>query len=158
MQKKRRKTIGVIMSNLMAALKNPFDPKIIHWRVGSTNRDKTSGIALAYIDARDAEKRLDDVMGLNWANRYPFEGCCDIGLKIDNEWIWRSNGAGPTDIEGEKGRYSDAFKRAATMWGVGRYLYYLPTVWVPLTPQGKSHVIKAPPKLPNWALPRDIKI
>ena len=145
------------MSELLTALKNPFNPKVIHWRVGATNKDKTSGIALAYINARDAEKRLDEVMGLNWANRHPYEGCCEIGLKIDNEWIWRANGAGETDIEGQKGRYSDSFKRAATMWGVGRYLYYLPTVWVPLTPQGRSHVIKTPPKLPNWALPKAIK-
>ena len=99
------------------ALKEPFDPKLIHWRVGATTKDKSKGIALAYINARDAMKRLDDVMGMNWQCRYPFEGCCEIGLLINGEWIWRSNGAGETDIEGEKGRYSDAFKRAAVMWG-----------------------------------------
>lgn len=138
-------------------LKEPFDPRLIHWRVGATNKEKTSGIALAYINARDAMKRLDDVMGMNWQCRYPFEGCCEIGLFINGEWIWRSNGAGETDIEGEKGRYSDAFKRAAVMWGVGRYLYYLPNAWVPLKPQGRTHVIAHPPQLPKWALPEDQK-
>lgn len=138
-------------------LKAPFDPRLIHWRVGATSGDKSKGIALAYINARDAMKRLDDVMGLDWQCRYPFEGCCDIGLKINGEWVWRSNGAGETDIEGEKGRYSDAFKRAAVMWGVGRYLYYLPNIWVPLKAQGKSHVIAEIPKLPDWAIPQGAK-
>jgi hypothetical protein len=143
--------------DLIDALKNPFDPKVLHWRVGATNKEKTSGIALAYINARDAEKRFDEVMGLNWANRHPYEGCCEIGLKINNEWIWRANGAGETDIEGEKGRYSDSFKRAATMWGVGRYLYYLPNIWVPIKAQGRSHVLAQTPNLPAWALPKATK-
>jgi hypothetical protein len=136
-------------------LKEPFNPSVIHWRVGATTQDKSKGIALAYIDARDAMKRLDDVCGDGWQVEYPFEGCCRIGIKIDGEWLWRSNGAGETDVEGEKGRYSDAFKRAAVLWGIGRYLYYLPNEWVALTPKGRSHVIAQTPKLPNWALPKE---
>lgn len=142
---------------IMWKLKEPFSQSKIHFRVGATSGDKSKGIALAYINARDAMKRLDDVMGLNWQCRYPFEGCCEIGLYINGEWLWRSNGAGETDIEGEKGRYSDAFKRAAVMWGIGRYLYYLPNDWVPLKQQGKTHVIAQPPRLPKWALPEEEK-
>lgn len=142
------------MARIAWALKEPFDPRVIHWRVGATNQDKTKGIALAYLNARDAMKRLDDVMGMKWQCRYPFEGCCEIGLFIDGEWIWRSNGAGETDIEGEKGRYSDAFKRAAVMWGIGRYLYYLPNTWFAIKPKGKSHVLAEQPTLPEWALPK----
>lgn len=139
---------------ILEKLKEPFDPRVIHWRVGATTGDKSKGIALAYLNSRDVMKRLDEVMGLDWQCEYPFEGCCRIGLKIGQEWHWRSNGAGETDIEGEKGQYSDAFKRAAVLWGVGRYLYYLPNIWVELTPQGKSHIIKTPPQLPDWALPK----
>ena len=135
-------------------LKEPFDPAVISWRVGATNGDKTKGIALAYIDARDVMKRLDDVFGLDWQDRYPFVGCCEIGLKINGEWIWRANGAGETDVEGEKGQYSDAFKRAAVMWGIGRYLYYLPNSWVAIKPQGKSFVLAETPALPAWAIPK----
>jgi hypothetical protein len=139
-------------------LKQPFSPKVVHWRTGATNarslgvsaKQATSGIALAYVDARDVMKRLDDVCGDSWQVEYPFEGCCRIGIKIDNEWVWRSNGAGETDIEGEKGRYSDAFKRAAVLWGVARYLYYLPNVWCKL----KNGNIENPPQLPGWALPK----
>ena len=136
------------------ALKEPFDPKVISWRVGSTNGDKTKGIALAYIDARDVMKRLDDVMGLEWQCRYPFVGCCEIGIKINNEWVWRANGADETNVEGVKGQYSDALKRAAVAFGVGRYLYYLPNVWVALKTQGRSHVLAEHPQLPAWAIPK----
>lgn len=142
---------------MLEALKAPFDPRLIHWRVGATTKDKDKGIALAYINARDVMKRLDDVCGLNWQAEYPFEGCCRIGLKVDGEWIWRTNGAGETDVEGEKGRYSDAFKRAAVLWGIGRYLYYLPNVWVPLKAQGRTHVIAQTPQLPTWAMPNQGK-
>jgi hypothetical protein len=130
----------------------------VHWRVGATNAKKnngvpTKGIALAYVNARDVMKRLDDVCGDNWQVEYPFAGCCRIGIKIDNEWLWRSNGAGETDVEGEKGQFSDAFKRAAVLWGVGRYLYYLDNIWCDVD---KYKKIANPPKLPNWALPKPI--
>ena len=138
-------------------LKEPFDPKVIHWRVGATNAKKlgckpweaTSGIALAYLNARDVMKRLDDVCGDNWQARHPYKGYCEIGLLIDGEWLWRGDGAGETDVEGEKGQFSDALKRAAVLWGIGRYLYYLPNNWVDLD-NGK---IVKPPSLPAWAIP-----
>ena len=161
--------------NVFHELSRPFPERKVHWRIGSTNQkaearrtgDKnakpTKGIPLAYIDARDVMDRLDFVVGPeNWQDRYPFEGCCEIGIKfIDSiinrndprpsyEWIWKSNGAGKTDFEGEKGQYSDAFKRAAVLWGIGRYLYGLPNEWVDLDNYGKP---KTQPKLPAWATP-----
>lgn len=147
------------MSTITARLKEPFDPKAIHWRAGATNAKKNNGkptkaIALAYVNARDVMKRFDDVCGDHWQVEYPFDGCCRIGVKVGDEWVWRSNGAGETDVEGEKGKFSDAFKRAAVLWGVGRYLYYLPNVWCDLD-QYKN--IVTPPKLPNWALPKQEK-
>lgn len=140
------------MNEIINRLKAPFPPEVVHWRIGARTQDRSSGIALAYIDARDVMKRLDDVCGVYWQDRYPFEGCCEIGIKIDNEWLWRANGSGETDIEGEKGRYSGAFKRAAVNWGIGRYLYYLPNMWVPLKNQGKQ--LANLPELPKWAIPR----
>jgi hypothetical protein len=115
-------------------LASPFPPSLVSWRVGSMNKEKTSGMALAYIDARDVMRRLDDVCGPGgWQARYPHANgktICEIGLRIGDEWVWKANGAGDTDIEAEKGAISDAFKRAAVMWGVGRYLYDLPSPWV----------------------------
>ena len=49
-------------------------------------------------------------------------------------------------------------KRAAVQWGIGRYLYKLPSVWVKIKPQGKTYVIDEVPKLPNWATVDNKKI
>lgn len=117
----------------------PFAPGLVSWRIGSMAKKpdangKTKGRALAYIDARDVMRRLDDVCGpANWQCRYPHANgktICEIGIKVDGEWVWKANGAGDTDIEAEKGAISDAFKRAAVLWGIGRYLYDLDSPWV----------------------------
>lgn len=145
--------------NILDQLKYPFPVDAIHWRVGSTNGDKTKGMALAYIDARDVMQRLDMVMGADWQCRYSHHGpqgtICEVGLYIDGEWRWRSDGAGETDYEATKGAMSDAFKRAAVRWGVGQYLYSLGTSWVPITSRGRSYIIEDDnrPQLPNWAIP-----
>ncbi len=141
--------------NLEQQLAAPFPVSRIHWRVGARTKDKSKGIALAYIDARDVMKRLDDVVGgLNWQNRYTHvtdKGVvCEIGIRVGEEWLWRANGAGDTQVEAEKGAMSDAFKRAAVLWGIGRYLYALPNTWCEL--EGGQR-IKAPPALPTWATP-----
>lgn len=128
-------------------LSAPFPVDEIEWRVGSTNKEKTKGMALAYIDARAVMERLDDVCGpANWQCRYPHANgktCCEVGIKIDGEWVWKSDGAGDTDFEGIKGAFSDAFKRAAVRWGIGRYLYDLDAPWVEIEQRGRSYVIAA---------------
>lgn len=133
-------TVRTIMTELAAA----FPPDAISWRVGSTTSDKSKGMALAFLDARDVQARLDAVMGADWQCEYvPMAdgtSCCRIGLKIDGEWRWRANGAGATDVEGEKGRYSDSFKRAAVMWGIGVYLYNTDSPWLDLVQKGRTHV------------------
>lgn len=128
-------------------LRAPFPPDRISWRVGSTNQAKTKGMALAYIDARDVMERLDEVCGPSgWQDRYPHaqgKTVCAIGIKVGEEWIWKEDGAGDTDFEADKGALSDAFKRAAVRWGIGRYLYDLAAPWVEIEPMGaKSHKIK----------------
>lgn len=148
------------MKEILEKLKEPFPSDYIKWRVGATTGDKSKGIALAYIDSRAVQDRLDDVIGAeNWQDEYQFgtqgEIICKIGIKIENEWIWKSDGAGQTDFEAEKGGLSDAFKRAAVKWGIGRYLYGLGANWVPIKKQGKSYQIVNPPRLPDWALPDD---
>jgi len=132
--------------NTFDRLKAPFPPSSVHWRVGSTNKDKTNGLALAYLDARDVMERLDEVVGPDrWQNRYPHANgktVCEIGIKIGDEWIWKADGSGDTDVEAEKGALSDAFKRAAVRWGIGQYLYGLGNVWVEIEPFGRSYKIK----------------
>lgn len=144
------------MTDLCKRLSEPFDPAIVSWRVGPTTADKSKGMALAYVDARDVMRRLDEVCGPeNWQDEYPWSDgkrvVCRIGVKLltsdpanpdrQYEWVWKTDGAGDTDTEGEKGALSDAFKRAAVKWGIGRYLYDVDTPWVQIEKRGNSYVI-----------------
>lgn len=131
---------------LFDALCAPFAPEEIDWRVGSTSQDKTKGMALAYLDARAVMDRLDSVCGPDaWQCNYVVSGplaVCNIGMKMpEGEWIWKADGAGASDIEAEKGMLSDALKRAAVRWGVGRYLYQMDSPWVALEAAGRSYRI-----------------
>lgn len=121
----------------------PFAAEEIEWRIGSTNQDKTKGMALAYMDARAVMDRFDAVCGPDgWQCNYTMSGAiaiCNIGVLMPSgNWIWKADGAGATDVEGEKGMLSDALKRAAVRWGVGRYLYEMDSPWVAIVQRGKS--------------------
>lgn len=146
-------------------LRAPFPLSQVQWRIGATNSKKTSGLAVPYVDARTVMARFDDVLGFGmWGDNYKELGerlICEISVKIDNEWVVRSDGCATTgeqdDTEYEKGGLSDAFKRAAVKWGVGRYLYFLPQCWVEIEPYGKSHKMTTKPDasmLPAWAIPQ----
>lgn len=138
-------------------LSKPFDPSKVHWRVGQVSKkNPTKATALCYIDARDVMERFDEVCGPgNWEDSYTETArgrvICTIRVKVDGEWVGKSDGAGDTAIEGEKGGISDAFKRAAVKWGVGRYLYDIPAQWVQID-QYKKILPSEAPKLQK-ALP-----
>lgn len=112
----------------------PFPPDAISWRAQSLTADKTKAMALAYIDARDVMDRLDAVVGpANWQDSYSETPkgrlICTLSIRADGEWISKSDGAGDTDVEGDKGAISDSLKRAAVKWGIGRYLYDIKAPW-----------------------------
>ena len=117
------------------ALKMPFDVSKLKSYPGA------NGKTLHHINARDVMFRLDSILGpLNWQDSYEEvlgRIICTIKVRIGDEWISKSDGAGDTKIEAEKGGISGAFKRAGVKWGVGRYLYYL----------------NGAKKLPSWADP-----
>jgi hypothetical protein len=107
-------------------------------------RQGPGGRMLDYIDARFVMDRLDDLLGPgNWQNAYDLGAngkvSCRIGINVEGEWVWKADGAGETDIEGEKGSFSDAFKRAAVHWGIGRDLYGAST-------SGTGRVTSPPPR------------
>lgn len=136
--------------DILERLSGPFPPSVVSWRVGNTNGDKTKGMALAYIDARDVQDRLNDVCGpFGWQCRHEVSHdkrvTCHVGVRDTEggDWVWKSDGAGETDYEGEKGSYSDSFKRACVKWGIGRYLYDLDSPWVAVEQKGRSVVIPA---------------
>jgi hypothetical protein len=138
---------------LFTALCEPFPIEEIAWRVGPTNErsrkegDPLRGQPLCYVDARTVMDRLDSVCGFDgWQCHYtPGVGTsivCNIGVRVAGDWIWKGDGAGATDMEAEKGALSDAFKRAAVRWGVGRYLYEVKAPWLELEVRGKSSFIR----------------
>ncbi|OOY15100.1 Rad52/Rad22 family DNA repair protein [Thioclava sp. DLFJ4-1] len=119
-------------------LAKPFPNEAVHWRVQGQPFERNgthSAMALAYIDARDVMDRLDEVCGAGgWKDSYTETASgrviCTLSIKIGDEWVSKSDGAGGTQVEAEKGGISDALKRAAVKWGIGRYLYRLDSPWV----------------------------
>jgi hypothetical protein len=124
-----------------------FPREYIQWRAQSITKEGDNAKALAYIDARAVMDRLDSVCGpAGWTDSYAETPkgrlICTLSINIDGQWISKSDGAGDTDVEGDKGAISDALKRAAVKWGIGRYLYDMPTPWVPCESyekNGKRH-------------------
>jgi hypothetical protein len=84
-------------------------------------------MCVAYVDARQVQDRLDEVCGPGgWQNKYmAMDGSlyCGIGIKFGDEWVWKWDCGTESNIEKQKGQASDAFKRSAVQWGVGRFLY-----------------------------------
>lgn len=124
------------------------------WRVQSFSKNVAKAQCVAYIDARDVEDLLDEVVGKeNWQDDYKmidgklFAG---IGIRIntggathiEEQWVWKWDTGVESNIEKEKGQVSDSFKRAAVKWGIGRFLYSLPIKYV------KSNAIKTETNYP----------
>lgn len=124
---------------------SPFDPlqraavKIaaedISWRIGNTwDRDNVKwGTLLGYIDARTCMDKLD-ALDPEWESDFEphlnqGEGSCVV-CRLTVGGKTRTDVGTPSDIEGPKGAFSDALKRAAVQFGIGRELYELPTIAV----------------------------
>ena len=144
---------------LTLALAEPFDPTEVKFKpaVVSGNR----AMAIAYVDARVIQDRLDEVCGVaGWQDEYEClpDGnvVCRLRLHLGDQWITKMDVGGPSEQPDEgdrrKAAFSDALKRAAVKFGVGRYLYRLPSQWVDYDPQKRQFV--RTPKLPPAALPR----
>ena len=135
---------------IIKRLREPFAFQEIEWKIQVATQDKAKGMAVAYIDSRAIQKRLDEAVGaFNWQNIYStWQDKSQIcGISIFNneskEWVTKYDGAENTDIEPIKGGLSDAFKRSAIQWGIGRYLYELTGLWVEIEQRGKSSIIKS---------------
>lgn len=157
----------------LSELRKQFASDDIEWRIGQSGTKKNGEAwakVLAYVTNRAIQNRLDDVCGPeNWRNEYrrgPDGGVlCGISIRIDGEWITKFDGAPNTEFEAIKGGLSDAMKRSAVQWGIGRYLYDLGESWATFARDGEKAKYKAkidgqwlswsPPTLPAWALPSD---
>jgi len=118
-------------------------------------------LALAYVDARVIQDRLDEILGVEgWQDEYETlaDGSvvCRLRLKLGEQWITKMDVGSPSEQpdggDRLKAAFSDALKRAAVKFGVGRYLYRLPAQWADYDPV-KKQFTQTPP-LPGFAVPK----
>ena len=127
------------------ALVRPFPPDEIELRAGATSKDKTRALALAYADPRTYQDRLDEVVGIEqWSDDYVPVPTTASTVAL----LCRLTIAGVTKCDIGESPASDpnawtvaaaqAFKRACAKFGIGRYLYHLPQVWLPYDERTKQ--------------------
>ncbi|MDD6736045.1 MAG: Rad52/Rad22 family DNA repair protein [Clostridiales bacterium] len=134
----------------------PFPSSDVKWRLQNINKEKLTGIAVPYLDARAIADRLDAVVGQNrWKDDYrEWKGIDDQGKPIYaqlctiyiydedlKEWIGKTDGAENTEHEPVKGGLSDSFKRCAVKWNIGRYLYKFNAENVSVKQWGRTYYI-----------------
>lgn len=158
---------------LFKKLTAPFKPEEIDWRIqngGIKNREPWALIT-SYVDARAVQNRLDEVIGPeNWQVSYtpqPSGFLCSLSIKLVDVWVSKEDGAEHTDIEPFKGGISKALVRAASCWGIGRYLYDTPTTYATFVEKGVSGARHSkidhqdfywlPPQLAATSSPRPIQ-
>jgi hypothetical protein len=146
--------INTLTSEVIAALSVPPPKDRISWKLQAGYKKDpqtgkpTRGLVVAYIDARDVQDRLDEVVGAeNWSDAYtvveinPSRVSVECRLtvygitKADVGTGTKSGKDDPGDNLA-KGAYSDALKRAAVKFGIGRFLYDLEKFYVDLDGNG----------------------
>lgn len=144
---------------ITAALSQPFDVHEVKFKPQSVKGNRA--LAIGYVDARVVQDRLDAVLGVeNWQDDYQILGdggvVCSLSLKLGAEWVKKvdvgSQSEQPDGGDRLKAAFSDALKRAAVKFGIGRYLYRLPAQWCDYDPTKKQFT--KTPILPPFAIPR----
>lgn len=121
----------------------------IKYRIGTTSKPGASkkwATVLVYIDARTAQEELDEKFGSeNWQYTWSSTPGHDFAihgeLRVkteDGTWISREDVGYPQankmkkkvdETEVLKDAVSDAQKRCAVQFGIGRFLYDAPNLW-----------------------------
>lgn len=157
----------------LLVLTRPLKREQIDFKVAQVTKgnDTVWCSILAYKDARTDMQVLDEACGqLNWQVTYQRDSKgvlqCSIGVFKEEilGWVWKTSNGVESDFESEKGEYSDAFKRAGFMWGIGRQLYDFPKIMVQLIEGDyyeKDGKVKASPKLHvnswKWTISEDYR-
>lgn len=100
-------------------------------------------MAMAYADLRAYQERLDELCGLDWSVEYQPWGDRRIIARLTIHGVTRAS-TGEMDAQDEKNNMggtvaeAQAMKRAAAQFGLGRYLYDLPSVWVAYDSQARK--------------------
>lgn len=128
------------MTNIMESLQAEFPFEQLGWKI--TNTFESQGRFFAYVapfvDARAIQDRFDEVFGIdNWQVSYEKWGekatKCTISVFLNERWISKEDGSEESDYSSVKGGFSNSLKRAAVLWGVGRYLYNIKPTKVELS-------------------------
>jgi len=157
---------------LFEELEVPFPPDHVRWRVTNTSNDKKRGQIVAYADPRAYTDRLNALFTpLGWTREYRVETMNNITRLKKGETIvtgkvlvtctvtiiglWSHSGTGEEWADDDNGMTSadaQAFKRACSCFGLGRYFYDFNPPWVDLDQNRQPR--KTPP-LPAWAIPEN---
>jgi hypothetical protein len=159
------------VKELLAELEVPFSPDQVQWRVTNTTNDKKRGQVIPYADPRAYTDRLNALFTpQGWTREYKVETMSNITRIKKGESIlsgkvlvtctvtiiglWSHSGTGEEwdDDNGMTSADAQAFKRACSCFGLGRYFYDIPPIWVDLD-QHRQPV--RPPAISGWALPEN---
>jgi hypothetical protein len=163
--------IGPELDALFAQLAEPFHLGEIKWRVTHTTRDGSRGAVIAYADPRAYTDRLNQIFTpAGWTRTYEVftvsavtrirkdsliqTGKVLVTCTLTITGLGCHAGSGEEWADEENAMTSaeaQAFKRAASCYGLGRYLYNLAEMWVPLNEHRQPIQF---PTLPQWALPK----
>lgn len=151
-----------------AELEIPFDPQVIEWRVTNTSHNKSRGQIIPYADQRAYSDRLNALFTpAGWTRKYTIHTSANFERSKDQKIVAKVLvtceltifGLGSHSATGEEWADNDnagtaaeaqAFKRAGSCFGLGRYLYYFEGAWVDLDERKRPRRV---PQLPNWAIP-----
>lgn len=155
------------LNELVRALSIPFELAVVQWRVTEWSDDGARGLMLPYADPRAYSDRLNDVFTpAGWSRKYTVQASAPVQrqrrgpaakilvtCEVTIACIGTNSGTGEEWSDKENALTSaeaQAFKRALSCFGLGRYLYDIDGEWVELNEQGLPARI---PRLPRWATP-----
>lgn len=113
----------------------PFPLEAHSIREGHKNKAKTKIQWFVYLDRAAIQRRLDSLLPLQWSfdfkETHRGAGYVTVTIGITINGITRVFNGGqdgynadtPLDSDLEKGAFTEAFRRAASLWGCGLYLY-----------------------------------
>jgi len=154
----------------LTRLSEPFASKEVKWLVAATSRDGRKGRVTPYADPRAYTDRLNEVFTPSgWTREYEVHTLSPITrMKKDKSiqtgkvlvtctvtitGVGKHSGSGEEWADDENAMTSaeaQAFKRACSCFGLGRYFYNFDEMWVEINEYRQP---KQLPPLPAWALP-----
>lgn len=127
----------------IAILTQPFPHETLGIKIQALSKDKTKAMLICYLQHTDVMGRLDKIDPCWYNQKISLTGeKTDAGMWFICEMTLTLKGVTRINIgEGntEKAAYSDALKRCAMLFGVGRYLYDSDQAWVPYNEQTMKH-------------------